>query len=105
MEKQLNLKEKRRLHRLIQQGGLIDMVGLNTIDKPLLAGLLIDCKNRLDFMTDQQKFELRNLGYLTMQERKGKKYLETRLSGYKLNNCNCLSFLILSSMSIASVSI
>jgi Conjugal transfer protein TraD len=76
MEKQLNLKEKRRLHRLIQQGGLIDMVGFNTIDKPLLAGLLIDCKNRLDFMTDQQKYELRNLGYLTMQERKGKKYLE-----------------------------
>jgi hypothetical protein len=27
-------------------------------------------------MTDQQKYELRNLGYLTMQERKGKKYLE-----------------------------
>ncbi len=76
MEKQLNLKEKRRLHRLIQQGGLIDMVGFNTMDKPLLAGLLIDCKNRLDFMTDQQKYELRNLGYLTMQERKGKKYLE-----------------------------
>ena len=76
MEKQLNLKEKRRLHRLIQQGGLIDMVGLNTIDKPLLAGLLIDCKNKLDFITDQQKYELRNLGYLTMQERKGKKYLE-----------------------------
>ena len=76
MDKQLNLKEKQRLHRLIQQGGLIDMVDLNAIDKPLLAGLLIDCKNRLDFMTDQQKFELRNLGYLTMQERKGKKYLE-----------------------------
>jgi len=55
MEKQLNLKEKRRLHRLIQQGGLIDMVGLNAIDKPLLAGLLIDCKNKLDFMTDQRK--------------------------------------------------
>ena len=67
---------EQRLHRLIKQGGLIDMVGLNTIDKPLLAGLLVDCKKRLAFMTDQQKYELRNLGYLTMQERKGKKYLE-----------------------------
>ena len=83
MEKQLNLKEKRRLHRLIQQGGLIDMVGLNTIDKPLLAGLLIDCKNRLIFMTDQQKYELRNSGYLTMQARKGKKYLEMAKSKIK----------------------
>ena len=76
MERQLNLKEKRRLHRLIQQGGLIDMVGINTFDKPLMAGLLVDCKKRFDSMTDQQKYELRNMGYLTMQERKGKKYLE-----------------------------
>jgi len=53
------------------------MVGLNTIDKPLMAGLLIDCKKRLDFMTEQQKYELRNLGYLTMQGRKGKKHLES----------------------------
>ena len=52
------------------------MVGLNSIDKPLLAGLLVDCKKKLAFMTEEQKYELRNLGYLTMQERKGKKYLE-----------------------------
>ena len=51
------------------------MAGLNTIEKPLLTGLLLDCKKRLDLMTDQQKFELRNEGFLTMQERKGKKYL------------------------------
>jgi len=69
-------QEKQRTHRLIQQGGLIDMIGLNTIDKPLLAGLLLDCKKRLDLMTEQQKYELRNMGYLTMQEHKGKKYLE-----------------------------
>ena len=52
------------------------MVGLNSIDKPLMTGLLLDCRKRLDLMTDQQKYELRNIGYLTMQERKGKKYLE-----------------------------
>ena len=52
------------------------MVGLNTIDKPLMAGLLVDCKKRLDFMTEQQKYELRNLGYLTMKARKGKGHLE-----------------------------
>jgi len=69
-------QEKQRTHRLIQQGGLIDMVGLNTIDKPLIAGLLLDCKRRLDLMSDQQKYELRKEGFLTMQERKGKRYLE-----------------------------
>jgi len=52
------------------------MVGLNTIDKPLMAGLLVDCKKRLDFMTEPEIYELRNLGYLTMQARKGKKHLE-----------------------------
>ena len=67
---------EQRIHRLIKQGGLIDMVCLNTIDKPLLAGLLVDCKKRLAFMTEEQKYELRNIGYLTMQARKGKKHLE-----------------------------
>ena len=52
------------------------MVGLNAIDKPLIAGLLLDGKKRLDSMTDQQKYELRKEGFLTMQERKGKRYLE-----------------------------
>ncbi len=69
-------QDKQRTHRLIQQGGLIDMVGLNTIDKPLIAGLLLDCKRRLDLMSDQQKYDLRKEGFLTMQERKGKRYLE-----------------------------
>ena len=59
------------------------MVGLNTIDKSLLAGLLVDCKNKLNFMTDQQKYELRNVGYLTMQECKGKKYLEKAKTNIK----------------------
>ena len=52
------------------------MVGLNAIDKPLIAGLVLECKKRLDSMTDQQKYELRKEGFLTMQERKGKRYLE-----------------------------
>ena len=69
-------QDKQRTHRLIQQGGLIDMVGLSTIDKPLIAGLLLDCKRRLDLMSDQQKYDLRKEGFLTMQERKGKRYLE-----------------------------
>lgn len=76
MEKKQNLKDKQRIHRLIQQGGLINMVGLNSIDKPLMAGLLLDCKRRLDLMTDEQKHEIRKEGYLTMKERKGKRYLE-----------------------------
>jgi hypothetical protein len=76
MEKQTNFKDKQRVHRLIQQGGLIDMAGLSAVDKPLIAGLLLDCKRRLDLMTDQQRYDLRKEGYLTMQERKGKRYLE-----------------------------
>ena len=77
---------EQRTHRLIKQGGLIDMVGLNIIDKPLMAGLLVDCKKRLDFMTEEKKYELRNLGYLTMKERKGKKHLErakTKIKPFK----------------------
>ena len=69
-------QDKERTHRLIQQGSLIDMVGLNVVDKPLIAGLLLDCKRRLDSMSDQQKYDLRKEGFLTMQERKGKRYLE-----------------------------
>ena len=69
-------QDKERTHRLIQQGSLIDMVGLNTIDKPLMVGLLLDCKWRLERMTDWQKYERRKEGFLTMQERKGKRYLE-----------------------------
>ena len=83
-------QEKQRTHRLIQQGGLIDMVGLNTIDKPLIAGLLLDCKRRLDLMSDQQKYDLRKEGFLTMQERKGKRYLErakTQIKPLKFWNC------------------
>ena len=52
------------------------MVGLNTIDKPLMAGLLVDCKKRLDVMTDEQKYELRTLGYLTMKARRGTRQLQ-----------------------------
>jgi hypothetical protein len=77
---------EQRIHRLIKQGGLIDMVGLNTIDKLLMAGLLVDCKKRLDFMTEEQKYELRNLGYLTMKARKGKKHLDrekTKIKPFK----------------------
>jgi len=59
------------------------MVGLNHIDKSLMAGLLLDCKKRLDLMTEKQKHELRNEGYLTMQERKGKKYLERAKTNIK----------------------
>ena len=76
MEKKQNFQDRDRVHRLIQQGGLIDMVGLNAIDKPLMAGLLLDCKRRLDVMTDQQKYDLRKEGFLTMKDRKGRKYLE-----------------------------
>lgn len=86
MKQQLNYKEKQRIHRLVKQGGLIDMVGLNKLDKSLMAGLFVDCKKRLDLMTDEQKYELRNLGYLTMQERKGKKHLErakTKIKPFK----------------------
>ena len=66
------------------------MVGLNTIDKPLIAGLLLDCKRRLDLMSDQQKYDLRKEGFLTMQERKGKRYLErakTQIKPLKFWNC------------------
>jgi hypothetical protein len=76
-------QDKQRIHRLILQGGLIDMVGLNHVDKALMAGLLLDCKKRLDLMSEEQKHELRNEGYLTMQERKGKKYLERAKTNIK----------------------
>ena len=41
-------------------------------------------------MSDQQKYDLRKEGFLTMQERKGKRYLErakTQIKPLKFWNC------------------
>lgn len=67
---------KKRTHRLIGYGGLVDAVGLGQLDAQLMTGLLLQSKAYLEHLNPAQCDVLRQMGDKFLSDRRAEKEKE-----------------------------
>lgn len=69
---------KQRQHNLIQVGGLVRIAGLDTLEKPILLGILLEAKRSFDGLSKGAKQTLFKKGYSVLEERGKRKKKGTK---------------------------